>query len=87
MLRRDALHLLACDFDHSLLNRRRRTLVTAIDLNSVDLDSEIGLLATVTGPRIHRGYALESDADLVYPQAAMRYRLASLAKLWLEIHE
>lgn len=58
MLRRDALRLLTCDFDHPLLDKRRKTLMTAIDLNSVDLDSENGLLArlaTVTDPRMRRG--------------------------------
>ncbi len=58
MLRRDALRLLSCDFDHPLLDKRRGTLMTAIDLNSVDLYSENGLLerlATVTDPRMRRG--------------------------------
>lgn len=58
MLRRDALRLLASNFDHPLLDKRRGTLMTAIDLNSVDLDSENGLLerlSTVTDPRMRRG--------------------------------
>ena len=57
-LRRDALGLLTCDFDHPLLDPRRRTLMTAIDLNRVDLDSENGLLerlAHVPDPRMRRG--------------------------------
>lgn len=58
MLRRDALRLLTCDFDHPLLDKRRKTLMTAIDLNRVDLDSENGLLerlAHVPDPRMRRG--------------------------------
>ena len=57
-LRRDALRLLTCDFDHPLLDSRKRALMTSIDLNRVDLDSENGLLerlASIQDPRMRRG--------------------------------
>lgn len=55
-LRRNALGLLAADFDHPRLSRR--STVSALDVNRLDLDSEHGLLArlgAVPDPRKARG--------------------------------
>ena len=55
-LRRDALSLLSAEFDHPLLSPRRT--MSALDLNRLDLDSPVGLLArleSVPDPRSRRG--------------------------------
>jgi len=57
-LRRDATRLLTADFDHPVLDPRKRNTVAAIDLNRLDLDSPSGLLAcleAVPDPRKRRG--------------------------------
>ena len=57
-LRRGALGMLTSDFDHPFLDPSRRAVVTAIDLNRVDLDGADGLLArleAVPDPRMKRG--------------------------------
>src|SRR5680860_1357392 len=56
LLRRDALGLLAAEFDHPLLSPR--SAMTAVDLNRLDLEGPDGLLArldTVPDPRKARG--------------------------------
>jgi predicted transposase YbfD/YdcC len=55
-LRRDAFALLNAEFDHPLLSSRRT--MSALDLNRLDLDSPVGLLArleAVPDPRSRRG--------------------------------
>ena len=55
-LRRDALRLLSSPFDHPVLCSRRT--MSALDLNRLDLDSPVGLLArleAIPDPRSRRG--------------------------------
>jgi predicted transposase YbfD/YdcC len=55
-LRRDALSLLTAEFDHPVLCSRRT--MSALDLNRLDLDSAVGLLArleAIPDPRSRRG--------------------------------
>ncbi|MGH3041620.1 MAG: ISAs1 family transposase [Gaiellaceae bacterium] len=55
-LRRDALRLLSAPFDHPVFCSRRT--MSALDLNRLDLDSPVGLLArleTIPDPRKRRG--------------------------------
>jgi hypothetical protein len=66
-LRRDALFLLSAQFDHPLLSSR--TTMSALDLNRLDLDSPVGLLAR-----------LEAVPDPRDP-CGIRYRLAVILSI------